>query len=152
MVFGVFFFFAAIVECRQKYIFEGGGARQQVETLKDEADTLVADDGELSFVELADIFPGEEVLPCGGAVEAAEDIHHSAFARTRWPHNGDEFIFTDRQVNAIQRPNLGIAHTINFGDVVRLNDGMWFVHNVYSSLCEMSIRCQVSSVSCVLDT
>jgi hypothetical protein len=53
---------------------------QQVEVLKDESDSPVADVGELVAVETRDRLAAEAVLPVGGCVEAAEEVEQSRLA------------------------------------------------------------------------
>ncbi len=59
---------------------EGSGAGEQIEGLKDEADLLVADAGELVVVQLADQLAVEPVFALGRGVKAADEVHERGLA------------------------------------------------------------------------
>ncbi len=56
----------AVVDEGELDVVQGGGAGEQVEGLKDEADLLVADAGELVVVERGDVVAVEPVAAAGG--------------------------------------------------------------------------------------
>jgi hypothetical protein len=70
----------AVVDERQLDVVQSGGAGEQVEGLKDEADLLVADAGELVVVECGDVVPVEPVAALRGRVEAADEVHQRGLA------------------------------------------------------------------------
>src|SRR5690606_25822742 len=76
-------------------VFEGAHAGEKVEALEDEADFPVSNAGEFVAAEFADVFAVEEVFARGGTVEAAEDVHESAFAAAGAADDGDHFAGVD---------------------------------------------------------
>ena len=66
-------------------VFPDGALREQEVGLEDEADLLVADGGELQFIELAEVFASKFNAPARGAVERADDLQQSAFAGAAAP-------------------------------------------------------------------
>src|SRR5436190_12039908 len=73
----------AAVEQRQLDVLEGGGAGEQVEHLKHEADFRVAYGRELIAREPRDVLTVEPVHTIGRPVETAEQIHERRLARAR---------------------------------------------------------------------
>ena len=53
-------------------IFQGGGPGQEIETLEDETDLLIADLGQFVPAQTGDIRSFQKVLSLGGAVQAAQ--------------------------------------------------------------------------------
>ncbi len=100
------------VDQRQLDIIERRGAGQQVEGLKDEADLLVSDAGELVVVEVGHPMAVEPVLPGGRAVEAADQIHQGGLARSRRPHHRDELVFPNGQIDTAERVHDLTAHIV----------------------------------------
>ena len=88
---------------RQLHVAQRVGARQQVEGLEDEADFPVADFGQLVVVHLADLDAVQFVVPAGGRVEAADQVHQRGFARAGRPHDGHVFAALDLQRDFAQR-------------------------------------------------
>ena len=75
-----------------------GGAGQQVEGLKDEADLFVADARQLVVRHVADQVAIEVVEALGGRVEAADEVHQRRFAGAGGTHDGDIFAAPDLDV------------------------------------------------------
>ena len=112
----------AVVEHRQHHVLQRVGARQQVIGLEDEANTPVADRGQLHLIQIADILPGQDIAPASWMIQAAQDVHQGAFPGSGGSHDGDKFTLLDFQVNTIQRLNLNISHTVDLYQVDRLDD------------------------------
>ena len=74
------------VEQRQLDVFLGSHPGQQVETLKNEANLVVAHVSQLIGTHLADRFTIEQVAAAGGFIQAAENVHQRRFTRTGWSH------------------------------------------------------------------
>src|SRR3954471_23833013 len=87
------------VQHRQLDVLERRSARQQVESLKNETDFLVAYIGQFIPVELRDIYSIEEVFPGGWPVEAAERIHHGGFSRAARAHQRHKLARANLQRN-----------------------------------------------------
>ena len=103
-------------------VLEGGGAREEVVVLEDEADVLVANVGELIFVEAADLFFVEVVLAGGGLVEASEDVHEGRFSGAGWPHDGDELALMNDDVYALEGLDRHLAHDVVLAQIADFDD------------------------------
>jgi hypothetical protein len=77
------------IEERQLDLRLRRGARQQVETLKDEADLAVADVSLRAFAELAHLLAANLVAAARGPVEQTDDIHQRALTRPTGADDGD---------------------------------------------------------------
>ena len=101
------------VDQRQLDVVQGAGAREQVERLEDEADLLVADPGQLGVGQVRHALPVEPVLARRGRVEAADHVHQRALAGPGRPHDRDEFVAVDVEVDAAQRlDHFGAEHVV----------------------------------------
>ena len=87
---------------RQLDVVESGGARQQVERLKDEPDLAIAYARQLVLVLVGDKRATEPVFAGGGRVEAADQIHQRRFPRSRRTHDRDVLIAANRDVDPAQ--------------------------------------------------
>ena len=116
------FFFADLgVERGQFDIFQGSGARKQVESLKDETDLAVADGRQLFLRQLGDRDAFEQVAAAGRLVQAAQNIHERGFAAAAGAHDGDKLAPLDADVDAAQGMHLGFAQIVVLVHVVDLN-------------------------------
>src|SRR5207245_6782304 len=104
------------VDHRHLHVMERRGSGDEVEALENETDLSVAYRGELVVVEPRDFSAVEKVTTARRHVEAADDIHERRLARAARPHNGDELAFFDDEVDASQRRDLDLAHTVGLGD------------------------------------
>src|SRR4051794_24974109 len=110
------------VDERELDVFDGRRAREQIETLKDEPDLRVADDGALVAVERRDVDAVEFVRAVGGTVEAAEDVHQRRLAGAGGAHHGDELPLIDEEVDASERAHFDLAHRIDLGQALDFDD------------------------------
>ena len=113
---------SAVVDHGQLDVVKSGGAREQVERLKDEADFLVADVGELVVVELADEATAEPVAAFARRIEAADEVHQRRLAGPGRAHDGDVFALANLHVDAAERVQLFGAHFVCLPEVVGLDD------------------------------
>ena len=100
------------IDQRQLDVAQGGGPRQQVEGLEDEADLPVADLGELVVVHLADVDAVELVLARGGRVQAADQVHQGGLARAGRAHDGHVLAALDVQRDVPQGVDRLGAHLV----------------------------------------
>jgi hypothetical protein len=97
---------------RQLHIVQAGGPGQQVEGLKDETDLLVPDPGQLIVFQFGDPVSVEPVLTGCRAVQAADEIHQGRLAGARWPHNRNELVFPDGEIDASQGSHNLATHVV----------------------------------------
>ena len=67
--------------------------RQEKELLKDKADLLVADLGQLFLSKTCNFFTFKVVLSTGWCIQHSDGIHQGRLTRTRWSHNGNKLTF-----------------------------------------------------------
>ena len=79
------------VEERQLNIFQGAGAGQQIEILKNKTDLLVAYRRKLIVIKIRHIIAVKVYLACGGFIKAADEVHESGLTATGRPGYCDEF-------------------------------------------------------------
>lgn len=96
------------------HIFQCAGSIDQVERLKDEADVVVSDLGELLFRQIADNLLAKREGPAGGSVKAPQDVHERTLAATGSAGNAHEFPFLDGQINTIEGVHHGLTHDVLF--------------------------------------
>jgi len=92
-------------------------ARQEVERLKDEANLLVPDAGELVVVHLARLLAVQQVGALAWRVQAANQVHQRRFARAGRSHDGHVFAALDLNGHPPQGMNLFGAHYIGFPQI-----------------------------------
>ena len=63
----------------------------------------------------------EEIFPPGGSVERADNVHGGGFARTRRPHDGDEFTLMNREINAVKRRKSRLPGAVALPDAAEFN-------------------------------
>src|SRR5438309_3178215 len=104
------------VDQRHLHVMKRRGPRDEVEALEDETDLSVANGGELVVVEPRDFGAVEEVTTASRHVEAADAVRERRLTRAARPHDGDELPFFDDEIDASQRMDLDLAHTVGLGD------------------------------------
>ncbi len=110
-----------LVDQRQFDVFQRRCARQKVEALKDEAEIIAPDQRPLVAGQPRHVDAVKQVVPAGGCIEATEHVHRGRLARAGRPHDGDEFAARDAEADPGQRKHLGLAGTVAFGDVTKLD-------------------------------
>src|SRR5262249_56660533 len=95
-------------------IFFDREPRHQVERLEYESDLAVAHVGEALPRQRADVFAVQLVAARGRRVEAAQDVHQGALARSRRARDRDVLAGPDLHVDAPQRLHVDLAEAIGF--------------------------------------
>ena len=108
----------AAIDQRQLDILGGGGARQQIVALEDEADVQIAQDGAPAAIELAGVDAEKRVAAGARRIEAADDVHRRRLARAGRTHDGDELAARDVEIDAGQRIDPGLALAVALPDLV----------------------------------
>jgi hypothetical protein len=114
----------ALVEERHLDVLDHVQLADQVEGLEDEADALTPHAAQLVVVHLGDVAPVEAVGPRAEAVQAAEDVHEGALARSGGPHDRHVLTRQEVQVDATEGLDehravglkIGLAHAEKLGD------------------------------------
>src|SRR5438045_3108112 len=112
----------ARVESRQFDILQSSSARQQIETLKDEADATIANRGELPLIQLRYISALQQIPAGAGLIKTSENIHKGGFAATTGAHDGDKFTTLNLQTHAAQSVDPGLTQLIILVDLLYLDD------------------------------
>ena len=100
LAFGMFH--SAINE-RQCDVIQQRHARQQIETLKHEADGAIAQQGQLVFAQFGDAASIQNIATGTGRIKTTEDIHEGGFSRTGRTHNCNEFAACNAEVHLFER-------------------------------------------------
>src|SRR5215467_6873952 len=111
------------VERRQLRVFERSGARQQVETLKDETDLAIADSRQLLLIQIGDVGAFEPIVARSRFIQASQDVHERRFAAAAGAHDGDELSSPDLEGYATQSMHPGFPHLVGLVQVLNLYDG-----------------------------
>jgi len=114
----------AAIDQRQLDVFQRSGTRQQVETLKHEAEVIAPQQRALVARQLFDADTLEFVAAAAGRVEAAEDVHRCRLARTAGTHDGDEVTGIDGEIDALQSLEGGLPAAIGLGDAGQPDEGL----------------------------
>ena len=115
--------FTAAVKHGELDVFEGGGAGEEVEPLKDEAEFFVAEVGEGVAVEFEDVDAIEKIAAARRPVEAAERVHEGGFAGAAGAHDCHEFAAIDFERDAADGVDLDLAGIVDAVDVLKVDDG-----------------------------
>ena len=94
---------------RQEDVLARVEDRQQVEELKDEADVVAAQLGELAVVEPGEVDAVDHDRARGRAVEAGEDVHQGRLARARRAHDRRQPAGRELDRDAVERGHRGLA-------------------------------------------
>lgn len=110
------------IDRRHLDVFLGRAGRDQVVALEHETKGFAAQPGQCVAIQVRDVFPGEQVVAHGGAVEATEDVHQCGFAGARGADDGNELSCMDRQVDPAQYVDLrAVAAAVGFADVLEFD-------------------------------
>ena len=123
------------IDQRQLDIAQAGGAREQIERLKNKSDLAIADRGEFVVIHLGDILAVEFVAPGSRRIETAEHVHESGFAAAARAHDGEIFVAMNLERNAAQRVHSLFAHHVIFRDVLDVDDDRTAAVESYRSAC-----------------
>ena len=109
------------VHHRQFDVFDGRRARQEVVLLKDEAEFVPAQVGEVVCIERGDVNAVEQVGARGRAVEAPDDVHERGLARARRSHDRGELSRRERKRDAVYRREERLADGEEAAQIARLD-------------------------------
>ena len=115
---------AMFIKHRQFDVFKGGSAREQIESLKNEADFLVTNVSEFIAAKFGDVDAIQEVCATSRPIQAAENIHQSGFSGTAGAHDRDEFAAANFQGNPAHGVNINLAGVINLVNRNEFDDGV----------------------------
>ena len=104
---------------REEDVLLGGQHRQQVEELKDEADVLAAQLGELAVAERGDRGPVDPHLARGRPVQPGQEMHERRLARARRAHDRGQLALGDRHRDAAQGVHGRVAGAVAAAEVTR---------------------------------
>ena len=90
--------------------------------MKDEAEFLVANVGQLLAVEFGHVHVVEQIASARRAVETAENVHQSGLAGTTRTHDGDEFALLDFQGDATHGVHIHFAGVVGLVNVFEFDD------------------------------
>ena len=113
----------AAIKQRELDVLDGAGAGEQIEALKDEAESVATQERTLHGVEIFDGNAVVVVMAGGGRIEAAEEVHEGGLAGAAGAHDGHEFTAPDGQIDATQGLERGVTVAVGFGEAVQLNQG-----------------------------
>ena len=119
-----FFLADLCVERGQFDIFQRRGARQQVESLENEADLAIANRRQLFLAQLGNRDSFKQIASGSGLVQTAQDVHERGFAAATGAHDRDELALLDAYIYAAQRVNFGFAQVVILVHVLYQNDGV----------------------------
>src|SRR5690606_30088245 len=113
-----------------------GGARQEIEGLEHESDLPIAHGGELVLVQILHRAPRQAILPRGGRVEAADQVHERRLARSGRSHDRHVLVVGDREGDSLERAHHLLADRVLLDDVDHFHQGP--AHDVERGLLELS--------------
>src|SRR4030095_1132345 len=97
-------------------IFKCRSACQEIETLEDEAELLVAQIRERIAVQAVYVHAIEDVVATRRSIQTAKKIHERGFAGSGSSHHCEHLTTLHLQVDAAQRMHLVMAHPIDLRD------------------------------------
>src|ERR1039458_4102441 len=100
---GFLFVRHAVEVLREHDVLDRGEIRNHVELLQDEADGFGADMIEIRCAEAGDVLSVKPNFASGGAVEASDEVDHSALARAGGPHHRDPLARRDGERDVVER-------------------------------------------------
>ena len=110
------------VEQGQLHIFQGGSAREKIETLKNKTELAIANVGQLVAIESGNVEAIEQVTAARRPIEATEHIHQSRFARAARTHESDKLALRDFQRNAAHGVHIDLTGAVSFVHVLEPDD------------------------------
>ena len=106
---------------RQLHIFQRRHGADQVEALEDKADLPVADIGGGSAAQPLHRGAFQQIFPCGGTIQTAQNVHQGGFSAARRAGNGQKVPLWHMQAHVLQRPEGLTVFFIGFCDVFQPN-------------------------------
>src|SRR2546425_7145126 len=74
----------------------------EIESLEDHADLVVAYRGQFALAHSSNIYPVDQDLSAGGIIQSGDDPQQRTFAGARWPNDGDEFSTHDLKTDTFE--------------------------------------------------
>jgi hypothetical protein len=118
-----------LVKHRHFDVFQCGRTRKQIESLKDEANFLVANIREGVAIQGGHVNAVKPVVSARLAVETTNQIHQRAFARAAGTHDGDKFAGRNLQGDPPYGVNIHFTGVINLMNFCKLDDSVG-LHNL----------------------
>lgn len=115
-----FFTIHLAVKEGQFYVVQHRKVIDQVETLEDKAQVLVAKSSRSLAIVVGDRLIGNHNAALAGLVDKAHDVEQGTFSTARRPHDGQEFSFFNLQVDGVQRQRFDRISTVDFTDVFQV--------------------------------
>src|SRR5262249_17922672 len=94
---------------------------KQVIALKDHADLTLREFRALFTLHRVNRLVAEPEFPFPAVIEQSQDVQQGGLARTRRPHNRDEFALADFKINAAKYPGLTCREFVTAFQVFQLN-------------------------------
>src|SRR4029077_4004201 len=113
----------ARIQYGEDNLLERARTREKIEILKDETQLAVSDISQGIAVEVRYRVPAQKITARARRIQAADNVHQRRFTGARGAHDGDKLPLVDFQRDVQQGRHGDVAHAINFGDVLDLNDG-----------------------------
>ena len=121
---------------RQPDVLERGQGRNEIECLEDEADTVAPHLRDLALGQGTQLDVADPRLSRRQPVETRHALHQRRLARTRGPHDRRERTVSELDVDAIDRPHLGVALAVD----LRRGDGTRGDVESFSRACGQVLR------------
>src|SRR3569833_1017985 len=112
-----------VIKQRHLHILEHSQLIDEIETLEDECDSVLAQLRKLRLRPVGDIAAVEPVLARGGTVDHAEHVEQGGLAAARGPHHGDKLPGGDLEIDVAQRGGLYLRCAIDLGEMFELQHG-----------------------------
>src|SRR5712692_4343129 len=112
------------IQRRQFHILERRRSRQQVESLKNKSNLLIANQRQGFLVVLRNVNAFQQVAPGARFVQASQDVHERGLAAAAGAHNGHELAARNFQAHAAQRVHAGLAQFVVLVKIFDLKDAL----------------------------
>jgi hypothetical protein len=104
---------------RHEYVVQRGGSRQQIETLKNKADQPVAQRGPFIRRRARNLLPIQPILPGAGTIQAAENIHQRALARTAGSHQRHQLPLANGQGDTFKHLQIHLSQVVGLANLAQ---------------------------------
>src|SRR5262249_7743772 len=122
------------VKQRQLDILAGRCARQQIETLKNETEFVIANVGEPIAIQFRHVGFVQNISPGCRAVETTDNVHQRRFAGATRAHERDKLAALNLKRHAADSVNIDITSVIRLVNVDQLDDFAVFHGNLRAPL------------------
>src|SRR6266852_2174959 len=94
----------------------------EIESLEDHADLVVAYRGEFALAHSSNIYPVNQNLSAAGIIQSGDDPQQRTFAGARWPNDGDEFSAHDLKTDTFEYIYTLMTQRQAFRNVAHIHD------------------------------